>query len=122
MNIKLPIYLGASEENMAKGAVHLTETSYPVEGINTNCVIAAHRGYSKAAMFRNIERMETGDLVFIENMWEKLTYRVKECKVISPEDTRCLKIEEDKELLTLFTCHPYRHNYQRYVVICEKAG
>ena len=55
MGIELPIYLGANQKNMAKGAVHLTETSYPVGGDNTNCVIAAHRGYSRTAMFRDIE-------------------------------------------------------------------
>ena len=44
MNIDLPIYLGATNENMAKGAAHLTQTSLPVGGINSNAVIAAHRG------------------------------------------------------------------------------
>ena len=120
MCIRLPIYLGANEENMKKGAAHLTETSYPVSGKNTNCVIAAHRGYSKAPMFRNIEQIKKGDLVFIDNLWGRLTYEVTECRIVWPDDTECLKIQGGKELLTLLTCHPYRHNYQRYIVVCEK--
>ena len=44
MEIELPILLGANSENMRKGAAHLTETSYPIGGKNTNSVIAAHRG------------------------------------------------------------------------------
>lgn len=122
MNVKLPIYLGANEENMKKGAVHLTETSYPINGVHTNCVLAAHRGYSKAEMFRNIELLTPGDVVYIHNIWEKMTYQVKKCCVILPTDTKWLEIKEDKELLTLLTCHPYRHNYQRYVVLCEKQS
>ena len=64
IKISLPVFLGANEENMKKGAVHLTETSYPVGGDNTNCVIAAHRGYSKAAMFREIEKLELNDKIY----------------------------------------------------------
>ena len=73
MGIKLPVYLGANEENMEKGAAHLTETSYPIGGENTNCVIAAHRGYSKAPMFRDIQILKKGDVIFIHNLWERLT-------------------------------------------------
>ena len=45
IGITLPIYLGSSNYNMKLGATHLTGTSYPIGGINTNSVIAAHRGY-----------------------------------------------------------------------------
>lgn len=120
MKVNLPIFLGASEENMKKGAVHLTETSYPIGGENTNCVIAAHRGYSKAAMFRNIEKLEIGDKVFIENFREKIIYQVAQLRIISPTDTNQVLIKEGKDMLTLITCHPYRKNSQRYVVFCER--
>lgn len=120
MNVKLPLYLGASKENMKKGAVHLTETSLPIGGENTNCVIAAHRGYSGAAMFRDIEKLQVGDEVFLTNLWETLTYRVVETKVIRPNDVREVLIQPGRDLVTLITCHPYRHNYQRYVVYCER--
>lgn len=120
MKIELPILLGAREENMKKGAVHLTETSYPIGGENTNCVIAAHRGYSKTAMFRDIEKLEKGDRIFIQNFKEKLIYKVVKIKVIKPEDIEEILIQEDKDMVTLITCHPYRKNYQRYVVFCER--
>jgi len=120
MNIELPILLGASEENMKKGAVHLTETSYPIGGNNTNCVIAAHRGYSKKAMFREIEKLELGDNLYIDNFRERLTYEVCEIRIISPSDTNQILIRENQDLLTLITCHPYRSNSRRYVVFCER--
>ena len=46
MDVSLPLLLGASEENLAKGAAVLSETSMPIGGKDTNCVIAAHRGWS----------------------------------------------------------------------------
>ena len=120
IKVNLPVYLGASESNMKKGAVHLTETSYPIGGDNTNCVIAAHRGYSKAAMFREIEKLEIGDKVFLENFREKLEYEVVQLRVVAPDDISQILIQEGKDMLTLITCHPYRKNSQRYVVFCER--
>jgi sortase A len=121
MDIDLPVYLGATEENMSKGAGHLTQTSIPVGGENTNAVIAAHRGYSRTAMFRDIEKLELGDEVLFTNFRETLVYQVAEIKVILPTDIDEVLIQDGRDLITLITCHPYRHNYQRYVVYCERA-
>lgn len=121
MRVELPILLGANTANMREGAVHLTETSYSIGGENTNCVLAAHRGSSRAAMFRDIEKLEIGDEIYIQNFRETLTYRVAELRVISPTDVQELLIQPGRDLVTLITCHPYRHNYQRYVVYCERV-
>lgn len=116
MDIELPILLGANTQNMKNGAVHLTETSYPIGGKNTNCVIAAHRGLQRSAMFRNIDRLEFGDEIYIQNFKEELVYKVYEIKLITPDDINELFIEEGEDIITLITCHPYRVNTQRYIV------
>ena len=46
MGVTLPLYVGASGENMSKGAAILGQTSIPIGGENANSVIAAHRGWS----------------------------------------------------------------------------
>ena len=58
LDLELPILLGANEQNLEKGTAHLTQTSYPVGGPNTNCVLAAHRGYYRAPMLREVERLD----------------------------------------------------------------
>ena len=45
MELEMPIYLGATNQHMADGAAHLSQTSLPIGGTNTNSVIAGHRGY-----------------------------------------------------------------------------
>lgn len=120
INIEVPIILGANKENMKQGAVHLTQTSYPIGGNNTNSVIAAHRGYSKALLFRNLDKLERGDIIYIKNFKETLRYAVNQIKIIDPTDVKDLLIQEGKDLITLVTCHPYRVNTQRYVVYCER--
>ena len=69
MDVELPVYLGATRENMERGAVQLGQTSLPVGGVNTNCVIAAHRGYRGIPMFRDIEALRPGDEVIVHNFW-----------------------------------------------------
>jgi len=121
MEIELPIFLGASTDNLAKGAANLGQTSLPVGGINTNTVLAAHRGYRGSAMFRDIESLEIGDKIYITNFWETLAYEVVETKVILPSDISEILIQQDRDLISLITCHPYTKNYQRYIVYAERT-
>lgn len=122
MELEMPIYLGATEQHMANGAAHLSQTSLPIGGENTNCVIAGHRGYNGASYFRYIDKLNVGDLVSVTNLWETLTYRVCEIKIIDPHDVTEILIQPERELLTLLTCHPYASGgKQRYVVYCERV-
>lgn len=121
LDIELPIYLGATGKHMAEGAAHLSQTSLPVGGENTNCVIAGHRGYQGASYFRYITELKPGDEVSITNLWGELRYSVVETKIINPNDMKEILIQENRELLTLLTCHPYASGgKQRYVVYCER--
>lgn len=119
IDVKLPIYNGASEENMAKGAACLANTSLPVGGDNTNCVIAAHTRYKGIHMFKRITELKTEDKIYITNLWETLIYKVVETKIIDPKDSQNIYIQKGRSLVTLSTCYPYPNNYQRYLVYTE---
>ena len=118
----LPIYLGADHDNMAKGAALLGETSMPLGETDSNTVIAAHRGWKGIPMFRNIQQIQIGDKIQITTPWDVLIYRVCDLKIISPDDSQEIFIQEGRELVTLLTCHPYPHNYQRYLVFAERSA
>lgn len=120
MDLDQPIYLGATWENMGIGTAQLGQTSMPIGGNNTNCVIAGHRGSSGGKFFLDIEQLELGDKVYIDNLWETLTYQVESIEIIDPQDTEKIHIRENKDMVTLITCHPYPYNYQRYVVYCTQ--
>ena len=121
MKQKLPLYLGATVENLRKGAAVMGQTSLPLGQKDSNCVIAAHRGYRGIPYFRDIEQLKTGDQVIIKNPWEILDYRVTKIKVIDPYDMDKILIQKGKDMVTLLTCHPYRgHGRYRYVVYCMR--
>ncbi|MDO4324293.1 MAG: class C sortase [Lachnospiraceae bacterium] len=122
MEVRLPLFAGASEENLASGAAILAGTSMPVGGENTNCVIAAHRGWRGSAYFQYIENMKEGSLVYITNPWETLVYRADDIRIISPDDVDAVLIQDGRDMVTLFTCHPYMSGgLYRYLVFCERA-
>ena len=121
MELTMPVYLGASDAHLAAGAAVLGNTSAPIGGDNTNCVIAGHRGWRGADYFRHIDRLAVGDSVTLTNLWETLTYTVADIQIIQPHQIERIKIQSNRDLLTLLTCHPYASGgRERYVVYCEK--
>ena len=60
IDMLLPIYLGTSDSNMSYGAAHMTFTSLPIGGADTNAVIAGHTGYVGRIFFDNLR-----------NSWER---------------------------------------------------
>ena len=105
MELEMPLYLGASEENMANGAAVLSQTSIPIGGIGTNAVI-----------------LEVGDEVTITNLWETMTYKVVEITIVLPDDVEAILIQRQRDLITLLTCHPYASGGKyRYLVFCERV-
>lgn len=121
INTKLPIYNGARESYMENGAVYLNKTSLPIGGNNTNSVIAAHLRHKGIDMFRYLIDLDIDDDIFVTNYFETLHYRVIDTKIINPEDINEIYIKEDKDLITLSTCHPYPKDTQRYIVYGERV-
>ena len=122
MELIMPVYLGASDAHLAAGAAVLGNTSAPIGGDNTNCVIAGHRGWRGADYFRHIDRLQIGDTVTLTNLWETLTYTVADIQIIQPHEVDKIKIQQGRDLLTLLTCHPYASGgRQRFVVYCERT-
>lgn len=122
MELTMPVYLGASDAHLAAGAAVLGNTSAPIGGNSTNCVIAGHRGWRGADYFRHIDKLAVGDAVKLTNLWETLTYTVADIQIIQPHEVDKIKIQQDRDLLMLLTCHPYASGgRERYVVYCERV-
>lgn len=123
LDLELPLFLGASEEHLSDGAAVLSQTSIPIGGINTNCVIAGHRGWYGASYFLHIDQLQPGDEIIITNLWESLHYTVAETKTIKPNDVEAIHIQKNRELLTLLTCHPPASGgKERMLVFCERIN
>ena len=122
LDLEMPLYLGATASHMAEGAAHLSQTSLPIGGRNTNCVIAGHRGWNGADYFRYITELQPGDEVMITNLWETLTYKVTDTRIIMPNEVEQILIQEGRDMITLLTCHPYASGgKQRFLIFCDRV-
>ena len=121
MDLTMPIYLGASDEHLAAGTAVLGQTSVPIGGDSTTAVIAGHRDWMRADYLPHNALLQLGDEVTVTNLWKKLTYTVTEISIIQPHEVEMIKIQPNRDLLTLLTCHPYASGgKQRYVAVCER--
>ena len=118
IGMQLPIYLGATEYNMANGAAHISNTSLPIGGKGSHSVMVGHTGYIGRTFFDAIRYLEEGDTVKVRNYFGTLTYKVISYEEIGATDTGDLYIDKEKDLLTLITCA--RYGTRRYRVTCER--
>lgn len=130
VNIDVAIVPIEGDENAAleKGAIHRAPTSgNPKDG--GNFVVAAHRfnlgltpNQTRAkSPFYSINKLSTGDEIYIDYSGVRYAYKIVERKMVKPE---AVEIEDrtDKPRLTLYSCELAGPKAGREVVIAEPQG
>lgn len=121
LGVKEPIYAGTSEEVLQKGIGHMQNTSLPIGGSSTHCVIAGHRGLPQKELFANLDKLKKGDIFYIENIQGVLKYEVSDVVIIEPSQFEYLRIIPGKDMCTLLTCHPYMINSHRLLAMGKRV-
>lgn len=116
INVKLMIYHGTTEDVLQKGVGHLQGSSLPVGGTGSHCVLSAHTGLNNKKLFTDLDQLKEGDQFYIHVLGEVLAYQVDQIKVVLPDETDDLKINAEKDYVTLITCTPYGINTHRLLV------
>ena len=116
INVLLPIYHGVSSGVLSKGIGHLPETSLPVGGTSTHCVLAGHSGMSGARLFTDLPKLKEGAVFYIHVYDRDLIYTVDQVKKVAPTDTSELQIVDSEDYVTLVTCVPVGVNSHRLLV------
>jgi sortase A len=70
-------------------------------------------------VFARLWQVEEWDIVFSYYGQKKYKYRIKERKVISPNDVGVLKNDNNKKQLTLMTCWPIGTTLNRLILVWE---
>lgn len=133
INVDVPIHFGISLSEvmsaMNNGVAHYRiagASSYPGEIGNT--VITGHSAgdiYSSNPykyIFSGLERLEDGDLIYINYNSVRYTYRVVKKEVVDPSNVAALVVNTDKPLLTLVTCTPLGTSRYRLLVTAEQIS
>jgi len=117
-----PIIEGTSIATLDMGLWHRPQTPTPLEGGNT--VIAGHRFSYNPRLdtpFYNLDKLVSGDEIFIAWDQKIITYRVAEIKTVRPEQVE-IEANTKENQLTLYTCTPLWTNRYRLVVIAKQVG
>lgn len=116
IDIYQPIYYGTSDEVLDKGLGVVENSSLPVGGPGTHSVISAHSGLASRKLFTDLDKVEKGELFFVHVLDRNMAYRVDQIKVVLPENADDLRIQRDKDYITLLTCTPFGVNDHRLLV------
>lgn len=117
INLKEPIYMGASELNMRRGVA----TVGVGEHLNEHTVaIAGHRSPIRYQYFSEVLKLKIGENIVIETKNEKgekveTEYEVKKTYKVTPEQTDILQADVSKpRTLILITCDEWDSKTKTY--------
>ena len=133
LNIDVPIRFGVSLSGvmgaMNNGVVHYRingASAYP--GEIGNFIITGHSAgdiYSSNPykyIFSGLERLEDGDLIYVNYNSVRYTYQVVKKQVVEPTNVAALVVTTDKPLITLVTCTPLGTSRYRLLVTGEQIS
>ena len=127
--IRFDISLSDVMDAMNNGVAH-----YRIAGASAfpgeigNFVITGHSAgdiYSSNPykyIFSGLERLEDGDLIYVNYNSIRYTYRVVKKEVVEPSDVASLVVETKKPLITLVTCTPLGTSRYRLLVTGEQIS
>lgn len=121
IRVEEPIYHTVDDEVLQKGVGHLEETSLPIGGPSSHCVLSGHTGLPSVKIFDDLDRLEVGDYFIIQVLGEDHAYRIYDIETVLPDETQSLVIQPDRDLCTLVTCTPYGVNTHRLLVHGERC-
>ncbi len=115
LHFKAYVLEGTDGSVLAKGPGHYPGT--PLPGEAGNACIAGHRTTHGHA-FRDLDKLQPGDLIFTATAGRTAVYRVVKTLVVSPTEVSVAS-QSGPDRLTLTTCHPKGSAKQRLVVVAE---
>ncbi|MGA7524171.1 MAG: class D sortase [Acidobacteriaceae bacterium] len=117
IRLEVPVLDGTDALTLNRAVGKIAGTALP--GQSGNIGLAGHRD----GFFRNLGRLQSGDLIELETKSRKDKYVVEEIHIVNPEDVWVLS-PRSVPSLTLITCYPFHglgHAPQRYVVTASLA-
>ncbi|MDK8242856.1 MULTISPECIES: class C sortase [Corynebacterium] len=120
IDIDLSVFLTTLAVVLYDGAGHMYGSILP-DGGGTNAVMSAHTGMVDAAVLDRQPMRRPGDDIFIDDMGERLRYRMTSREVVKPDAYDAATNEPNRDKITLITCTPYRLNTDCLLVYAERA-
>lgn len=113
INLKKGLFAkGSSSNNVNKNIEILKESSMPDE-INGNFILAGHSGSGSVAYFRNLNKLEIGDIAYVYYSGGRYGYKLVNTYEIDKTGKANIIRNANKTTMTLITC---KHNTEKQIV------
>ena len=133
LNVDVPVSFGIQLSEVMSAMNHGV-AHYRIAGASAfpgeigNLVITGHSAgdiYSSNPykyIFSGLERLEEGDLIYVNYNSVRYTYRLTKKEVVEPTNVGALIYETKKPMLTLITCTPLGTSRYRLLVTAEQIS
>ena len=133
LNVDVPVAFSISTDEVMSAMNHGV-AQFSIPGANAlpgqigNLVITGHSAgdiYSSNPykfIFSGLERLEVGDLIYINYESTRYTYQLTKKEVVEPTNVEALIYDTDKPMLTLITCTPLGTSRYRLLVTAEQIS
>lgn len=133
LNVDVPVHFGIQLSEVMN-AMNYGVAHYRISGASAfpgeigNLVITGHSAgdvYSSNQykfIFSGLERLEDGDLVYVNYNSVRYTYKVTKKEVVEPTNVSALIYPTEKPMLTLITCTPLGTSRYRLLVTAEQIS
>ena len=122
IGVELPIFHGTKGMTMETAVGHMEQSSLPIGGAGSHCMLAGHRGLMSVMIFTHLDELQEGDTFTLRVLNETMTYEVDQIRAVLPNDLSNLIIVPGQDLCTLITCTPYGINTHRLLVRGHRVG
>lgn len=122
INVKLPIYEGTEDKTLLKGIGHLEKSMLPSRKYFYHSIFVGHTGITHMKIFDDLPKLKIGDEFSVTTLNETFCYKIYKTKKVLPNETKDLKVQDGKRLVTLVTCVPKYINSHRLLVMGESVN
>ena len=133
LNIDVPVAFSISTDDVMEAMNHGV-AQFSIPGANAlpgqigNLVLSGHSAgdiYSSNPykfIFSGLERLENGDLIYVNYNSVRYTYQMTSSNIVEPTDVSALIYPTDKPILTLITCTPLGTSRYRLLIAAEQIS
>ncbi len=117
IDIELPIYYGTTLDLLKNGIGHEIDSYFPGEG---GSIILMGHNYKQ--LLAKLPNTKIGDSIQIATEYGEFEYTIYHSQVVKETETNKVPIQEDGEILMIYTCWPINnigYTTERYVVYAK---
>ena len=117
LDIDLPLYFGDTLKILRNGVGQSSGGYFPGEGGSIICM-----GHNNSGYLRRLPEIEIGTKIQIKATYGTFTYVVYDTKIVPQENLDAVPIQDEEEILMLYTCYPVNsigHAKNRFIAYAK---